>query len=403
MSRRLRDHGEVGLVRDRVEVDAVGLGLAMMFFSACSLGTYCARLARHPQAGIVGRLLQLLVLLDGARHRVLAPVVGGEGEVPVAVHLVDVRQVVERGVGRGDDVAPAVVPPVLLQLVALAGAGDELPEAGSMRARVGHRVERALDHRQQRQLGRQAALLELVDDVVQIELAALEDALQVVLVRSRTRPCAASPAALSRFGMEKPCRMRCHRSPAGAVRSMCAGSAARRPPPARRRTAAAWSRRAGRAPPALAAPAGRIAGSPPRAAAAPARLAVRRRRAPAPAPPRAPAPKRRPAAARPRPRRRDLACSVQERFFQSRIAANTLHRIGHARSEVLVGRLDHRRLEAAQERVGGLLFAECARAASACRRRASVRSRASRASSAALPGSTACAKPMLASVYSWPQ
>ena len=103
--------------------------------------------------------------------------------MPVAVHLVEVREVVERRVGRVDDVAPAVVPPVLLQLEALAGAGNELPQARGMRARVRHRVEGALHHRQQRELGRHAALLELLDDVVEVHAAAVEDALQVVGAR----------------------------------------------------------------------------------------------------------------------------------------------------------------------------------------------------------------------------
>ena len=52
-----------------------------------------------------------------------------------------------------------------------------------MRARIGHRVERALDHRQQRDLGRHAALLDLLDDVVEVQPAAVEDALQVVRPR----------------------------------------------------------------------------------------------------------------------------------------------------------------------------------------------------------------------------
>src|SRR6185503_12891748 len=108
------------------------------------------------------------------------PVVGSERELPVAVHLVELGEVVERGVGGIDDAAAPVVPPALLELEALAGAGDELPEAGGVRARVGHRVEGALDHRQQGELGGQTAALDLADDVVEIEPAAVEDALEVV-------------------------------------------------------------------------------------------------------------------------------------------------------------------------------------------------------------------------------
>ena len=46
-------------------------------------------------------------------------------------------------------------------------------------ARVGKRLVGALDHRQQRELQRHAARLDLGDDVVQVALTALEDALQV--------------------------------------------------------------------------------------------------------------------------------------------------------------------------------------------------------------------------------
>jgi hypothetical protein len=96
------------------------------------------------------------------------------------VHFVDGLQVVERGIGRGDDVAALVEPGVLLQLVGLAGGGDELPHAERARRGIGQRIEGALDHRQQRQFGRHAALFEFLDDVVQVAPAALDDALQQV-------------------------------------------------------------------------------------------------------------------------------------------------------------------------------------------------------------------------------
>ena len=57
-------------------------------------------------------------------------------------------------------------------------ARDELPQAGSVGTRIGHRVERAFDHRQQREFGRHAACFEFLDDVVQIGAAALDHAAQ---------------------------------------------------------------------------------------------------------------------------------------------------------------------------------------------------------------------------------
>ena len=108
----------------------------------------------------------------------------------------------------------AVVPPVLLELEALAGAGDELPQPGGMRARVGHRVERALHHRQQRELGRHAALLDLLDDVIEVQPAAVEDALQVVRAAPRSSASSRAPA----------------RCPGPAWRSRCGCAATRRRP-----------------------------------------------------------------------------------------------------------------------------------------------------------------------------
>ena len=61
-----------------------------------------------------------------------------------------------------------------------AGRRDELPHARGARHRHRLRVEGALDERQQRQLGRHAALVELLDDVEQVAAAALGHALHVV-------------------------------------------------------------------------------------------------------------------------------------------------------------------------------------------------------------------------------
>ena len=150
-------HGEVGLVRDRVEVDAEGRRVGDDVFQRLQLGDVVPRLLRHAQAGVVGLLLGRLVLVDGPPDGVLAPVVRREREVPVAVHGVQLGEVVEGSVGGVDDVAPPVVPGVLLELEAPAGARNELPDARGMRAGVRHRVEGALHHRQQRELHRHAA------------------------------------------------------------------------------------------------------------------------------------------------------------------------------------------------------------------------------------------------------
>ncbi len=164
----------------RFLADAERLRIRDEVLQRLELGHVAARLERHLQALVVGRQPPGLVSPDRPRHAVFAEVVGRKREVPVAVQLVERLKVVERGVGGGDHVAARVGPPVLAQLVLLAGRGNELPQARSVRARVGHGVERALDHGQERDLGRHAALFHFLDDVVEIELAALDHALEIL-------------------------------------------------------------------------------------------------------------------------------------------------------------------------------------------------------------------------------
>ena len=85
-------------------------------------------------------------------------------------------QVVQRGGRGGVNVAAFIVPPVLLQAVVFPRAGHELPNARSARARIGCRIERAFNDRQQCDFHRHAAFLDLEHDVVQIAAAAIDDA-----------------------------------------------------------------------------------------------------------------------------------------------------------------------------------------------------------------------------------
>jgi hypothetical protein len=73
--------------------------------------------------------------------------------VPVVEHAVQALQVVERGAGGRQHVAPVVAEQVLLELEVAPRARHELPHAGGPRHRQRLRVERALDEGQQRQVG----------------------------------------------------------------------------------------------------------------------------------------------------------------------------------------------------------------------------------------------------------
>ena len=165
------------------ELEAVARRIGHQAAHRQQLRHVAAGLGRQLQVPEIGRQPSALVALDGALDRQLAAVVGGDRQQPVAVEFIVQRlQVIERRARGLDRVAPAVVPPVLLEAEAAAGVGDELPQPRGARARVGIGLERALDDRQQRELARHIALLELADDVVQPQLGASEGALEEVRV-----------------------------------------------------------------------------------------------------------------------------------------------------------------------------------------------------------------------------
>jgi hypothetical protein len=174
------DLHEVRLVRDRRELQAVRRRIVDDAAHREQLRHVRARFARQLQAEEIGRLARRAILLDRARDVRFAAVVRRDREQPVAIELFRQElQIVERCGRSRDDVASPVVVPVLLQVVASTGTRNELPQTGGSCARVGDGVERALDDRQQRELERHVARLDLVDDVVQVALAAPEGAVEI--------------------------------------------------------------------------------------------------------------------------------------------------------------------------------------------------------------------------------
>ena len=115
-----------------------------------------------------------MIALQRPADVAFAPVVRREGELPVAEVAEQLLEVVERLVGRGDHITPRVEPEVLLEAEVLARRRHELPDPGRARSRQRSRIETALDHRQQRDVERHAALVDFVDDVVQIAPAAID-------------------------------------------------------------------------------------------------------------------------------------------------------------------------------------------------------------------------------------
>ncbi|MCY1411262.1 hypothetical protein D9M71_266440 [compost metagenome] len=128
---------------------------------------------------VVGRQAELLVAFDGAADGALAGVVGRQCQQPVAVeHFVQAVQIVQSGVGGGGNVAAAVVPVGLAQVVVTAGGRDELPDADGVATGIGEGVVGAFHDRQQRQFEGHVALFQALHHVVDIETAAGAGAFQ---------------------------------------------------------------------------------------------------------------------------------------------------------------------------------------------------------------------------------
>ena len=168
------------MVGDQRQLGAEAVRVGHDVLHRLQLGYVQARLGRHVQLGVAGAQAQALVAGDGPAHAALAPVVGGQGQVPVAEHAIELLQVVQRRARGGEHVAPVVAEGVLLEVEVGARGGHELPHAGGLGAGDGLRIEGAFDVRQQRQLGRHAAALQFLDDVEQVLARALRHAQDVV-------------------------------------------------------------------------------------------------------------------------------------------------------------------------------------------------------------------------------
>ena len=178
---RCADGGEIRPVGNARNIEfGKGARIAENIFQRLQLGNIIACFLRHGKAQVVGRQILCPVLVDRPRHGALAPVVGSQRQMPVTVHFVDRLQIVERCRRRGDDIAPLILPPVLVEVIAFAGGRDELPQAGRLGARKGRRIEGALDHRQQSQFHRHATLFQFLDDVVHEGRGASHHASQVI-------------------------------------------------------------------------------------------------------------------------------------------------------------------------------------------------------------------------------
>ena len=174
------DHIKEGVVLDDGQLRAKGFGVGDDVFHRLQLGHVELGFCRHGQIGVARAQLGFFIALNGAADTAFAPVVGGQGQVPVAKHSVQFFQVIQRRAGGGQHIAPIVAQHVLLQVKVGAGGRHELPHASSLGAGDGLRVKRAFDVGQQRQLGGHVALFQLFDNVEQVFFGALGHAQDVV-------------------------------------------------------------------------------------------------------------------------------------------------------------------------------------------------------------------------------
>src|SRR6185312_8213752 len=144
------------------------------------------RFGRETQTPEIQRPTRHAILRYGMFDRPFATVVSGNGNQPVAVELiVEILQVIESRPSGLDDIAPTVIPPVLLQAKARPRARYELPQPRSPRVGISIRLERAFEDGEQRNLERHATRLELRDDMIEIGFRVAERTLEMVRMANK--------------------------------------------------------------------------------------------------------------------------------------------------------------------------------------------------------------------------
>ena len=139
-----------------------------------------ARFIRQLQACIIHGQPQSAVFLLCALNRTFSPVIGRQRQFPVTEHLMQFFQVIQCACGRPDDVASAVIPPVLPQPEIATGGRHELPDAGGIAGRARARIETALYHGQQRNFAGHAAAFHFAGNVIKVAARPVHHAHNVV-------------------------------------------------------------------------------------------------------------------------------------------------------------------------------------------------------------------------------
>ena len=171
---------EVRVILDHWQFSPKGLRVGNDIFDSLQFGYIHPRFVGHAQIGVTGAQSLLLVSGDCPADAAFAPVVGSQRQVPVAKHAVQLLQVVQRGAGRGQHIAPVIAEGVLFQVKILAGGWHELPHAGRLCAGHSLWVEGAFNVGQQGQFCRHVAALEFFDNMKKVFAGPLGHAHDVV-------------------------------------------------------------------------------------------------------------------------------------------------------------------------------------------------------------------------------
>ena len=102
-------------VGDAGQADAVHGWVAHDVFDRLQFGYVLARFQRHIDVGVFAAAACGEGAADGAIDVALSPVVGGQCQMPVAVHIVQALQIIQCGAGRGHYVVALIGKAVLLQ------------------------------------------------------------------------------------------------------------------------------------------------------------------------------------------------------------------------------------------------------------------------------------------------
>ena len=102
--------------------------------------------------------------------------------MPIPKLLIELFQVVQCCTRTLQHVSAFVLPEILLKRIDVAGLRHELPEAGSFGVRECFGLESTFYERQERKLGGQSSLLNLVDDVIEIFAGTLKNTLNMARI-----------------------------------------------------------------------------------------------------------------------------------------------------------------------------------------------------------------------------